>query len=211
MVLEKTDKKTAILAAAEKLFCSGGYEGTSTRQIAKEAGSNMAMINYYFGSKEGVFMDIMTDRIAAFSTILKTISEDEIPAIEKLHRVIESLVDRILSNVPFHKMMNRELSLSLRPEMYIRIKESLRKNMQIIEQILIKGMEDGDFNRIDVRMAIATVMGTITNVITYPAKILSSSSFDIDNPKDKKIIRERLVKHLEDLMTTFLKTTTNEI
>ncbi|MGY3054529.1 TetR/AcrR family fatty acid metabolism transcriptional regulator [Pedobacter sp. UYEF25] len=211
MILEKTDKKTAILTAAEKLFCSGGYEGTSTRQIAKEAGANMAMINYYFGSKEGVFMDIMTDRIATFSVILKNISEDEISPMDKLYKVIESLVDRILSNVPFHKMMNRELSLSQRPEMYIRIKEALRKNMQIIEHILVSGMEDGDFNRVDVRMVIATIMGTVTNVVSYPAKMLSTSSFDIDNPKDRKIIRDRLVKHLEDLLTTFLKTNTNEI
>lgn len=206
MTLEKIDKKAAILAAAEKLFCEGGYEGTSTRQIAKAACANMAMINYYFGSKEGVFMDIMTDRIASFALQLKSISEDEIPAMSKLHHVIESLVDRILSNVSFHKMMNRELSLSQRPEMYIRIKDALRRNMQIIEQILIKGIEDGDFNRVDVRMVIATIMGTITNIVTSPAKMLSSSSFDIDNPKDRKVIRERLVNHLQQLITVFLKT-----
>ncbi|MBC7416885.1 MAG: TetR/AcrR family transcriptional regulator [Pedobacter sp.] len=211
MIIEKMDKKTAILTAAEKLFCSGGYEGTSTRQIAKEAGANMAMINYYFGSKEGVFMDIMTDRIASFATQLKSISSENISAMDKLNRVIESLTDRILSNIPFHKMMNRELSLSQRPEMYIRIKDSLRLNMQIIEEILVKGMENGDFNRVDVRMVIATIMGTITNVVTSPAKMLASSSFDIDNPKDKKIIRERLVTHLKNLTTTFLKTNTNEI
>ena len=211
MIIEKMDKKTAILTAAEKLFCSGGYEGTSTRQIAKEAGANMAMINYYFGSKEGVFMDIMTDRIASFATQLKSISSENISAMDKLNKVIESLTDRILSNIPFHKMMNRELSLSQRPEMYIRIKDSLRLNMQIIEEILVKGMENGDFNRVDVRMVIATIMGTITNVVTSPAKMLASSSFDIDNPKDKKIIRERLVTHLKNLTTTFLKTNTNEI
>lgn len=211
MVLEKTDKKSAILMAAEKLFCNTGYEGTSTRQIAKEAGANMAMINYYFGSKEGVFMGIMTDRIASFAIQLKTISEEETSSIEKLHRVIEGLVDRILANVPFHRMMNRELSLSQRPEMYIRIKDALRLNMEIIERILVQGMEKGDFNRADVRMVIATIMGTITNVVTTPAKMLMSSSFDIDNPKDKGVIRERLVNHLQSLTTILLKTNTNEI
>lgn len=211
MVLEKIDKKKAIMEAAEKLFCDTGYEGTSTRQIAKEAGANMAMINYYFGSKEGVFMDIMTERISTFAVQLKSISDEEWSSIEKLHRVIEGLVDRILSNIPFHRMMNRELSLSQRPEMYIRIKESLRLNMEIIEKILVNGMEKGDFNRADVRMVIATIMGTITNVVTSPAKMLASSGFDIDNPKDKGIIRERLVNHLQHITSILLKVKANGI
>ncbi|RYG15116.1 MAG: TetR/AcrR family transcriptional regulator, partial [Chitinophagaceae bacterium] len=45
--MEKTDKKTDILNAASMLFSEFGFEGTSTRQIAKESGANMAMINYY--------------------------------------------------------------------------------------------------------------------------------------------------------------------
>ncbi len=68
--MEKTDKKTDILKAAEMLFSEFGYEGTSTRQIAKESGANMAMINYYFGSKEGVFIEIMEDRISGFKSQL---------------------------------------------------------------------------------------------------------------------------------------------
>ncbi|RZL05297.1 MAG: TetR/AcrR family transcriptional regulator, partial [Pedobacter sp.] len=51
MKTEKADKRVNILEAAEKLFSELGYEGASTRQIAKEAGANMSMINYYFGSK----------------------------------------------------------------------------------------------------------------------------------------------------------------
>ncbi len=211
MILEKIDKKGAILTAAEMLFCSAGYEGTSTRQIAKQAGANMAMINYYFGSKEGVFMGIMTDRIASFAVQLQTISEEETTSIEKLHRIIEGLVDRILANVSFHRMMNRELSLSQRPEMYIRIKDALRLNMEIIERVLVQGMEKGDFNRADVRMVIATIMGTITNVVTTPAKMLNSSSFDIDNPKDKPVIRERIINHLKNLTSILLETNINEI
>ncbi len=38
--------------AAEKLFAVNGFDGTSVRDIAQEAGVNVAMISYYFGSKE---------------------------------------------------------------------------------------------------------------------------------------------------------------
>jgi len=206
MKTEKVDKKQAILDAAEKLFCETGYEGTSTRQIAKESGANMAMINYYFGSKEGVFVEIMNERIAGFASQLKIINEDKISALEKLHKVIEGYVIRILSNTAFHKMMHRELSLTQRPEMYDKIKDAMSQNMQLIERIITDGIEDGSFNKVDVRMVIATIMGTVTNIVIAPHKIISCSNFDLSNPKDKKIIKERAITHLQDLTTVYLTT-----
>ena len=206
MKTEKVDKRQAILEAAEKLFCETGYEGTSTRQIAKESGANMAMINYYFGSKEGVFVEIMNERIAGFASQLKIINEDKISALEKLHKVIEGYVIRILNNTAFHKMMHRELSLTQRPEMYDKIKDAMSHNMALIERIITDGIEDGSFNKIDVRMVIATIMGTITNIVIAPHKIISCSNFDLSNPKDKKIIKERAITHLQDLTTVYLTT-----
>lgn len=206
MKTEKVDKRQAILEAAEKLFCETGYEGTSTRQIAKESGANMAMINYYFGSKEGVFVEIMNERIAGFASQLKIINEDKISALEKLHRVIEGYVNRIMNNTAFHKMMHRELSLTQRPEMYDKIKDAMSHNMQLIDRIITDGIEDGSFNKVDVRMVIATIMGTVTNIVIAPHKVISCSNCDLNNPKDKKIIRDRAVAHLQDLTTVYLTT-----
>lgn len=202
--MEKVDKKLAILEAANKLFCEMGYEGTSTRQIAKESGANMAMINYYFGSKEGVFIEIMNERIENFRAHLKIINEDKITFLEKLHLVIEGYATRIFDNPSFHKMMHRELSLSQRPELYDRIKDAMGNNMQIIERIITDGIDEGQFNKIDVRMVIATIMGTITNVIISPNKVMNTVSIDLTNPKDKKMIKERTVTYLKDLTTQYL-------
>ena len=50
--MEYNDKQIAIINTAEKLFALNGFDGTSVRDIAHEAGVNLAMISYYFGSKE---------------------------------------------------------------------------------------------------------------------------------------------------------------
>ncbi|HNP53387.1 MAG TPA: TetR family transcriptional regulator [Ferruginibacter sp.] len=47
-----SDKRQHIIENAEILFADKGFEGTSVRDIAKQAGVNLAMISYYFGSKE---------------------------------------------------------------------------------------------------------------------------------------------------------------
>jgi len=45
------------MAAARKLFAERGYEGTTIRAIAAEAGVNPALIHHFFGSKDRVFTD----------------------------------------------------------------------------------------------------------------------------------------------------------
>ena len=50
--IELNDKKIQILEVAEKLFSEKGFEGTSIRDISKHAKINIAMVSYYFGSKE---------------------------------------------------------------------------------------------------------------------------------------------------------------
>lgn len=202
--MEKTDKRTSILNAAEKLFASQGFEGTSTRQIATEAGANISMINYYFGSKEGVFMQIMSNRIQGFSLALTSIEAENLNQLEKLMMVIDQYTRRILDNIAFHKMMHRELSLSQRPEMYDKLKQAMSGNLMIIERIINEGIAQGEFRSVDVRMVIASIMGTITNVVTSPSKITAGSKLDIKIPADREILTERLITHLKDLTKTYL-------
>jgi AcrR family transcriptional regulator len=48
-----------ILEAALDLFAASGFEGASTRTIAERAGVNLPAIQYYFGSKEGLYRAVV--------------------------------------------------------------------------------------------------------------------------------------------------------
>jgi len=202
--MEKTDKKADILTAAELLFAEFGYEGTSTRQIAKASGANMAMINYYFGSKEGVFLEIMEERIMGFKSQLDQIDEEPISPKEKILKVVEQYTARIFSNINFHKMMHRELSLTQRPEMFGQIKDAMASNRKVIETIIEKGISDGSFRNVDVRMSIATIMGTISLIANSPSKVEDNANFDINNEQQREVLITRLVAHLQDFIITHL-------
>ncbi len=55
-----------ILDAARKLFVQQGFAATTTRDIAKEAGINLALVNYYYGSKQNLFKTIMVEHMKGF-------------------------------------------------------------------------------------------------------------------------------------------------
>ena len=52
-----------IRAAARKIFTQKGFAATRTRDIAEEAGINLALLNYYFRSKEKLFEQIMIEKV----------------------------------------------------------------------------------------------------------------------------------------------------
>jgi AcrR family transcriptional regulator len=55
--------RAAILAAAKTHFARSGYEGAYLRDIAADAGADAALINRYFGGKDGLFAAALKDSI----------------------------------------------------------------------------------------------------------------------------------------------------
>jgi AcrR family transcriptional regulator len=51
--------RRAILEAATRRFATKGYEPTGVREIAADAGVTGALVNRYFGSKEGLFAEVI--------------------------------------------------------------------------------------------------------------------------------------------------------
>lgn len=52
-----------ILAVAEKLFASNGFDGTSIRQIAQDASVPLALVSYHFKSKLGLYKTVFRTRL----------------------------------------------------------------------------------------------------------------------------------------------------
>jgi len=72
-----TEKEQAILLAAEEEFYQKGYDGASTATIAKSAGVTHAMVNYYFRTKENLFVTILDSHIhSLFSSLTPLMKSD---------------------------------------------------------------------------------------------------------------------------------------
>jgi AcrR family transcriptional regulator len=63
------DTKTGckILDAARRVFVAKGFNGCSSREIANEAGMNVALVNYHFKSKENLFDIVVSSVLQEFS------------------------------------------------------------------------------------------------------------------------------------------------
>src|SRR5690348_3564750 len=97
-----TDKKQHIIDAAIPLFAEKGFEGCSIRDLAARAEVNVAMINYYFGSKDNLFVEMVAYKATFMRGKLDEIENNpDLSDIEKIDAIIESYVDRLLSQPYF--------------------------------------------------------------------------------------------------------------
>jgi AcrR family transcriptional regulator len=58
-----------LLAAAERLFAEHGYGGTSVRDVTEAAGANVAAVNYHFGGKEQLYLEVFGARTAEMTEL----------------------------------------------------------------------------------------------------------------------------------------------
>jgi AcrR family transcriptional regulator len=85
-----SDAREQILAAARKLFAEHGFEGTTLRAVAREAGVDGALPSYHFGSKGDLFaatLELPVSPRAALAGVLAEAEHDEIAT-----RLLETLV-----------------------------------------------------------------------------------------------------------------------
>jgi len=93
-----------IKQAARKLFTQKGYALVRTRDIAAEAGINLALLNYYFRSKEKLFDLIMIENLRHFLQGLSVkVLDEKLMIEEKIERVVADYIDFLIANpdLPF--------------------------------------------------------------------------------------------------------------
>lgn len=100
MTEKELSTEEKILISASKVFTEKGFSGTRTRDIAEEAGINLALLNYYFRSKEKLFEQVMKAKIVLlFGQILPIITDEKTTLEEKIDLTTEKYIN-ILSKNP---------------------------------------------------------------------------------------------------------------
>ncbi|MBS3915527.1 MAG: TetR/AcrR family transcriptional regulator [Bacteroidetes bacterium] len=88
-----------IREAARKVFLKKGYSGARTRDIAEEAGINLALLNYYFRSKEKLFEQVMLEKMQKlFGQVLIILNQPDNSVEEKIENFTAYYIEMLLEN-----------------------------------------------------------------------------------------------------------------
>lgn len=139
------EKQIHILNVAEKLIAKKGFEGTSVRDISANANINVAMISYYFGSKEKMMSYLYQYRVQktreSFTEFAEIIREGR-PEMQ-MKELIKYVVNQLFKFNYFHGFVTQEL----------RHTEHLKEDLlefyttftSKIDDVIKKGVASGSF------------------------------------------------------------------
>lgn len=187
--MKKVTTENKIIMAANKLFTQKGYSATTTRDIAKEAGTNLALINYHFGSKENLYKKVVREKlmilIGAMGPIL---SDEEISLEEKIESIVGNYTTLLLENEELPIFILSELTVN--KEFFVDITQNTR---QLAQPVIDKQLNERELDLSAVDLIINTLSLTMFPFVAKPlittAGLIKDEGFiDFVTERKKKIL-----------------------
>jgi len=188
-----SDKKTPetelsteerIMEAARTVFMKKGYSATRTRDIAEEAGINLALLNYYFRSKEKLFEIVMMEKMQTLLGGLALIINDGDTTLEKK---LESLVNYYIDMLTLHPDLPIFVLSELRHNSDHLVKEFKFRNF-LQQSVLYKQLQ---VNRPDVNPMhfVITLLGS--TIFPFAARPLLEAVGNLNQERFDELMDER--------------------
>lgn len=157
------EKQLEIISVAEKLFSEKGFAGTSVREIADVAGVNVAMISYYFNSKEKLMEAIFIERTGRTTERLERLLHDEtLEPFQKIEVLVDDYINKLIHQHKFYKLMYFEQMLEKNSAIRELLKQIKIRNGALISRLIEEGQQKKVFRKdIDVGFLVHTMIGTI--------------------------------------------------
>jgi AcrR family transcriptional regulator len=167
--MESVTTEEKIIRAADKLFTQKGYAATKTRDIAEEAGTNLALLNYYFGSKENLYKKVVQEKLKMLLGAMGPILSDEwIPLKDKIKTIIDKYTNLLLENEELPIFILNELSVN--KELFVEITQNTR---QIAQPVIEKQLKEKNIEMSAANLIINTLSLTMFPFVAKPLIISS--------------------------------------
>ena len=104
--------RARLLKAALECFLADDYHDVTTRKIARKAGASVAMIRYYFGSKEGLYEEMFRETMGP---LLDVLDSESFQSAEGFGELLRLYYETMTVHPAFPKLILRVLALGQGP------------------------------------------------------------------------------------------------
>jgi AcrR family transcriptional regulator len=193
-----------IIAAALDQFVETGFAGTRLDDVAKRAGLSKAAIYLYFEDKTALFKGVVQHAIASnLGQMEAMLATHRGPVAPLLPRILEFMANRIE-----HTQMAAVAKLVISesrafPEIgQFYLKEVIGRGLPLMEGLLKRGIDQGEFRKVDPFMTVRSMMGPMLLAIIWRTVFepIGAEKLDV----------QALARHHADLMLHALRPVAGE-
>lgn len=140
-----------LLSSALELFITKGYAATSVREIVAAAGVSKPALYYYFGSKEGIYLELMNGALATFEALVAEVTAVPGTVQDRVMRFCIGLYDGSLSNIAIVRLI---YSIYFGPPQgapTFPIEQFFDRMLEILGTLVREGVTSGELRPVDQR------------------------------------------------------------
>jgi AcrR family transcriptional regulator len=194
--------RAQILAAAIAEFASRGFKGASMDAIAARTNTTRALINYYFGSKEKLYLAVLEHVYAEIREAERHLDLEHLPPVEAIRRIVEFTYNYYVEHEYFVRLVVAENQAKGRHmKRFPALRTINRPIVDMLGAVIARGQADGTFrpdvDPIDAHMAIAALgMFNVTNQYTFGALFQRAMGAKGDVPERRRMVADMVLSWL---------------
>lgn len=141
---KEKDSRTKLIEAAIPLFAAKGLASVSIRELAEAANVNSALISYYFGGKDGLYMGVLEELFSPVSSFLDDFGKLEATPLERMEYYAKAVLSVHKKNPYLMRFVHSEMT---NPTFALKIifEKYISRIYQFVHKIFADGIKEGYF------------------------------------------------------------------
>ena len=181
--------------AAARLYAIHGYEGTSMRQIALEAGVTKPLIFYHFESKERLFSSLLREAIDAYRNATQEVLAHDTPSAERIRGLLRSHVTLARRGLAVYAFAYETLTMPGLLPLEFDYKAEGRGIFRDIVEVIEDGQARGELRGLNPGMVAVVILSSVG---MWVSAVLSGEAEDIPDDLDDSLC-DLIMRGLEEV------------
>ena len=194
--------RARILDAAIQEFAARGFKGASMDAIAARTHTTRALINYYFGGKEQVYLAVLEHVYGEIRKAEDALDLDHLSPVDAMRRIVKFTYNYYLEHEGFVRLVVAENQARGQHLKRSRAMRSLNRSIiDTLRRVLERGQREGAFRQkvdaVEIHKAIAALgMFNVTNQYTFAAIFGQQMGTKGDVAGRRAIVTDMILRYL---------------
>ena len=158
-------RKDQILDAALTVLVHNGYEGSRMDDVVSESQLSKGAIYWYYKSKKAMYLDLVNFWVIRYSATINHLVENDQVAPDQLKSLFNYFIDQYESDPDPFIALTEFWSMAQKDDDFrAKLQKVYSQFLEVLEKIVAKGVKDGDFKKLDIRITAMSIMLNVESI-----------------------------------------------
>jgi len=158
-------RKDQILNAALTVLVQNGYEGSRMDDVVSKSQLSKGAIYWYYKSKKAMYLDLVNFWVIRYSATINHLVENDQAAPDQLKSLFNYFIDQYESDPDPFIALTEFWSMAQKDDDFrAKLQKVYSQFLEVLEKIVAKGLKDGDFKKLDIRITAMSIMLNVESI-----------------------------------------------